>query len=43
MYVERVRERAEEFGRTIEEEFRTTRTLIEELLVRQDKRSGHGR
>jgi hypothetical protein len=42
VYVERLRQQAEEFQRTVEEELRTTRALLEELLVRQAKRRGHG-
>ena len=41
--VERLREQAEAFGRTVEEEIRTTEALIEELRVSQAKRRGHGR
>jgi hypothetical protein len=40
---ERLRQQAEEFQRTVEEELRTARALIEELRVRQAKRPGHGR
>jgi hypothetical protein len=40
MYVERLREQAEEFKRTIEEELRATRAAIEELQVRRAKRRG---
>jgi hypothetical protein len=43
VWVERLRQRAEAFQRTVEQEVRTTRALIEELLVRQAKRRGHGR
>jgi hypothetical protein len=43
MYVERLRQQAEEFQRTVEEELRTARALIEELRVRQAKRRGHER
>jgi hypothetical protein len=43
VYVERLRQQAEEFQRTVEEELRTTLALLEELLVRQDKRRGHAR
>ena len=43
MRYERLRKQAEEFKRTIEEEIRTTRTLIEDLRVRQAKRRSHGR
>jgi hypothetical protein len=41
--VERLRQQAEEFQRTVEEELRTTRALLEELQVRQAKRRRHGR
>jgi hypothetical protein len=41
--VERLRQQAEEFQRTVEEELRTARALIEELRVRLAKRRGHGR
>lgn len=41
--VERLRKQAEEFQRTVEEELRTTRALLEELLVPRAKRRGHGR
>ena len=40
---ERLREQAEEFQRTVEEELRTIRMLIEDLRVNQAKRRGHGR
>jgi hypothetical protein len=40
--IERLRQRADDFQRTVEEEVRTSRTLIEELQVRRAKR-GHGR
>ena len=43
VWVERLRERAEAFQRTVEQEVPTTRALIEELLVRQAKRRRHGR
>ncbi len=43
VYVERLRQQAEEFQRTVEEELRTARALLEELHVRQAKRRGHGR
>jgi hypothetical protein len=42
VYIERLRQQAEEFLRTVEEERRTTRALLEELYVRQAKRRGHG-
>jgi hypothetical protein len=41
--VERLRQEAEEFQRTVGEELRTARTLLEDLYVRQAKRRGHGR
>jgi hypothetical protein len=37
VYVERLRQQAEEFQRTVEEELRTARALLEELHVRQPK------
>jgi hypothetical protein len=40
VFVERLRQRAEEFQRTVEEEIRRTRTLIEDLRVRQAKKRG---
>lgn len=43
VYVERLRQQAEEFQRTVEEELRTARALLDELHVRQAKRRGHGR
>ena len=43
VFVERLREQAEEFQRTVEEELWTVRALLEELRVRQAKRRGHGR
>jgi hypothetical protein len=43
VYVERLRQQAEEFQRTVEEELRTARALLEELHVRQAKRGSHGR
>ena len=43
VYVNRLRQQAEDFQRTVEEEARTVRTLIEELRVRPAKRRGHGR
>jgi hypothetical protein len=42
VYVERLRQQAEESQRTVEEELRTVRALLEELHVRQAKRRGHG-
>ena len=41
--VGRLRRQAEEFQRTVEEELRTTRALLEELHIREAKRRGHGR
>ena len=41
--VERLRQQAEELQRTVEEELRTARALLEELNVSQAKRRGHGR
>ena len=41
--VERLRQQAEEFQRTIEEELRTVRAHLEELQGREAKRRGHGR
>ena len=43
VYVERLRQEAEEFHRTVEEELRTAGALLEELHIRQAKRRGHGR
>jgi hypothetical protein len=43
VFVERLRQQAEEFQRTLEEELRTVRALIEERRVRQAKRRGQGR
>ena len=43
VYVERLRKQAETFQRTVEEEIRMTRTLIEERRVRQAKRRRDGR
>ena len=37
-YVEALRQRAEEFQRTVEEELRTIRALLEEVQIRQAKR-----
>jgi hypothetical protein len=42
-YVARLRLEAEAFQRTVEDELRTVRALIEEWRVRQAKRRGHGR
>ena len=41
--VERLRQQAEEFQRTVGEELRTVRAALEELHVRQAKRRGHAR
>ena len=41
--VGRLHRQAEEFQRTVEEELRTTRALLEELHIREAKRRGHGR
>ena len=38
VYVEWLRQQAEEFQRTVEEELRTARALLEELHLRQAKR-----
>ena len=43
VFVERLRQQAEEFQRTVQEGLRTARALLEELHVRQAKRRGHGR
>lgn len=43
VYVERLRQQAEEFQRMVEEELRTVRALIEEVRVRQAKRRSHER
>ena len=43
MYVQGLRQSAEAFSKTVEEDLRTTRALLEELRVRQAKRRGHGR
>jgi hypothetical protein len=40
VYVERLRQQAEEFQRTVEEELRTLRAFINEWRVRQAKRRG---
>jgi hypothetical protein len=42
-YVERLRQQAETFQRTVEEESGITKTLIEELRVSQAKRRRDGR
>jgi hypothetical protein len=41
--VERLREQAEAFQRTVEEALRTARDILEELHVQQAKRRRHGR
>ena len=43
VHIERLRQQAEEFRRTVEEEIRTTMTLIEELRASQAKRRRDGR
>jgi hypothetical protein len=43
VYIERFRQQAEEFQRTVEEELRMARALLEELHVGQAKRRGHGK
>ena len=43
VYVKRVRQQAEEFQRTVEEELRTARALLEELQVREATRRGRGK
>jgi hypothetical protein len=43
VYVERLRQQAEEFQGTVNKELQRTRALLDELLVRQAKRRGHGR
>ena len=40
--VERLRQQAEDFQRSIEDEIRTLRALLEEERVRQAKRRGRG-
>jgi hypothetical protein len=40
VFVERLRQQAEEFQRTVEEEIRTVRALIEKLRVRSGKQAG---
>ena len=42
-FVERLRQEAEAFKKTVEEELRMTRAAIEDLRVRRAKRRGHGR
>ena len=42
-YVERLRQRAEEFQRTVQEDLRLTRAQLFEERVRQAKRRGHER
>jgi hypothetical protein len=41
MYVEWLRQQAEEFQKAVEEERRTVSSLLEEVQVRQAKRRGH--
>ena len=43
VYVERLRQQAEEFQRTVEEELRTARALLEERHVREATRRGRGK
>ena len=43
VYVERLRQQAEEFRRTVEDELRLTRAQLFKERVRQAKRRGHGR
>jgi len=43
VYVEWLRQQAEEFQRTVEEELRTLRAFINEWRVRQAKRRRHER
>jgi hypothetical protein len=43
VYVGALRQRAEEFQRTVEEELRTIRALLEDVQIRQAKRRRHGR
>jgi hypothetical protein len=43
VYVERLREQAEEFLRTVQEDLRLTRAQLFEERVRQAKRRGHER
>jgi len=43
VYVERLRQQVEEFQRTVEEELRTARALLEELHVREAKMRGRGK
>jgi hypothetical protein len=43
VWVQRLRQQAEEFHQTVEDELRTARALLEELHVRHTKRRGHGR
>jgi hypothetical protein len=42
-YVERLRQQAEAFQRTVDEELRTASALLEELHLPHAKRRGHGR
>ena len=43
MYVERLRQQAEEFQRTVQEDLRLTSAQLFEERVRQAKRRGHAR
>jgi hypothetical protein len=43
VYVERLHQQVEDFQRTVEEELRTARALLEELHLPQAKRRGDGR
>ena len=43
VYVERLRQQAEEFQRAVEEESRTVRALLLDERVRQAKRRDHAR
>jgi hypothetical protein len=43
VYVERLRQQAEEFLRTVQEDLRLTRAQLFEERVRQAKRRGHER
>jgi hypothetical protein len=43
LYVEWLRQQAEAFQRTVEDERRTASVLLDDLRIRQAKRRGHGR
>jgi len=43
LYLERLRQQAEDFRRSVEEDMVTTKALIEKLRVDQAKRRRHGR